>query len=89
MPPHCAASNLATIAQGIFVSAREAHERPRLRLLYEAIPMAFLIEKAGGCSSDGTRSLLDIEVRESDARTQVALGSAGEVARFEDMVGPG
>ena len=51
--------------------------------------MAFLIEKAGGCSSDGTRSLLDIEVRESDARTQVALGSAGEVARFEEMVGPG
>ena len=42
----------------------------------------------GGRSSDGERSLLDIEVTESDARTQVALGSATEVQRFEEMVGP-
>jgi sedoheptulose-bisphosphatase len=82
-------TQLLVKGKGIFVSAREANERPPLRLLYEAIPRDFLIEKAGGCSSDGTRSLLDIEVRESDARTQVALGSAGEVARFEEMVGPG
>ena len=46
------------------------------------------MEKAGGASSDGERSLLDIEVRESDARTQVALGSQQEVARFDEMVGP-
>ena len=74
--------------KGIFTSAPEAHEPPRLRLLYEAIPMAFLIEKCGGRSSDGARSLLDIEVREADARTQVALGSAAEVARFDELVGP-
>ena len=81
-------TQLLVKGKGIFVSAPEAHERPRLRLLYEAIPMAFLIEKAGGRSSDGERSLLDIEVTESDARTQVALGSATEVQRFEEMVGP-
>ena len=81
-------TQLLVKGKGIFVSAPEAHERPRLRLLYEAIPMAFLIEKAGGRSSDGERSLLDIEVTESDARTQVALGSAAEVQRFEEMVGP-
>ena len=50
--------------------------------------MAFLVEKAGGASSDGSRSLLDIEVTQPDERTQVALGSRGEVTRFDEMVGP-
>ena len=81
-------TQLLVKGKGIFTSAPEANERPRLRLLYEAIPMAYLVEKAGGRSSDGARSILDIEVREADMRSQVALGSAREVERFEEMVGP-
>lgn len=50
--------------------------------------MAFLIEKAGGASSDGAGSLLDIKVTEVDMRTQVALGSEDEVRRFDETVGP-
>ncbi|KAL3923867.1 MAG: hypothetical protein SGPRY_004090 [Prymnesium sp.] len=73
---------------GIFVSPTSPGYRPRLRALYEAIPMAFLIEKAGGASSDGEQSVLEFTVREPDDRTQVALGSPGEVARFIEMVGP-
>jgi len=81
-------TQLLVKGKGVFASCAEANERPKLRLLYEAIPMAFLIEKAGGASSDGERSLLDIPVREWDARTQVVLGSAAEVERFEQIVGP-
>lgn len=48
---------------GIFVSPTSPGYRPRLRALYEAIPMAFLIEKAGGASSDGEQSVLEFTVR--------------------------
>ena len=74
--------------RGIFVSAAAAGRRPPLRLLYEALPLAFLMEKAGGASSDGAGSLLDIKVTEVDMRTQVALGSEDEVRRFDETVGP-
>ena len=73
---------------GVFVNPASPGSRARLRLLYEAIPMAFLIEKAGGASSNGESSLLDLIVTDADDRTQVALGSPGEVARFDEMVGP-
>ena len=73
---------------GIFASAPAEDERPSLLLLHEAIPMAFLVEKARGASSDGTgTSLLDLRVVELDARTQVALGSPGDVQRFDEVVG--
>lgn len=81
-------TQLLVKGHGIFVNPASPGQRPRLRTLYEAAPMAFLIEKGGGVSSDGERSLLDVEVLAPDDRTQVALGSAGEVARFDEMVGP-
>jgi len=49
------------------------------RLLHEALPLAFLIEKCGGASSDGERSLLDVCVSRLGQRTQMAVGSAKEV----------
>lgn len=81
-------TQLIVKGRGIFTSVPEAGERPRLRLCYEAAPMAFLVEKAGGASSDGARSLLDIPISSPLDRTQVALGSRGEIERFEEMVGP-
>lgn len=43
----------------------------QLRLLYEVGPMAYLIEKAGGASSDGRQSILDLEITSTEQRTQV------------------
>lgn len=75
---------------GIFAAADGGHEsRARLRLLYEVAPAAYVIEKAGGASSDGAQSILDLTVRHTDQRVQAAMGSAGEVSRFESLVGPG
>tara|TARA_B110001452_G_scaffold39498_2_gene30229 strand:+ start:2049 stop:3203 length:1155 start_codon:yes stop_codon:yes gene_type:complete len=73
---------------GIFAAPASIGQRAPLRLLYQAMPLAFLTEKAGGASSDGERSLLDVPMRNTDHRTQVALGSPDEVRRFEEMVGP-
>ncbi|MEP9400440.1 class 1 fructose-bisphosphatase [Sphingomonas sp. VNH70] len=54
--------------------------KARLRLLYEANPMAFLIEQAGGAASDGTTRILDIPPAGLHQRVGVVLGDAEEVA---------
>jgi fructose-1,6-bisphosphatase I len=51
----------------------------KLRLLYEASPMAFVMEQAGGAASTGRGPLLDVAPAKLHQRTPVVLGSAGEV----------
>jgi len=66
---------------GIFVYPRDVkNEKGKLRLLYEASPMAFLVEAAGGAASDGERRILDIEPTELHQRTPVFIGSTNDVA---------
>lgn len=55
----------------------------RLRLLYEANPMAMLIEAAGGKSTTGTQPIMDVTPTDIHQRVPVILGSADEVARVE------
>lgn len=75
--------------QGVFVNPASPAAPAKLRLLYEVAPIAYIMEKAGGCSSDGSgTSLLDVPVRSTQDRTQVALGSHDEVRRFDALVGP-
>jgi len=73
--------------KGVFVNAESKAAKAKLRLLYEVAPIGYVIEKAGGKSSDGEQSVLNIEVVGTEDRTQVAYGSAGEVDRFEQLVG--
>ncbi|GAB5094421.1 MULTISPECIES: class 1 fructose-bisphosphatase [unclassified Caballeronia] len=54
----------------------------RLRLLYEANPMSFLIEQAGGLSTTGRERILDLTPRALHQRVPVILGSRNEVARI-------
>ena len=49
--------------------------------------MQHSIEKAGGATSEGERSVLDTMIEYTEQTSQVAYGSVGEVKRFEDMVG--
>ena len=72
---------------GIFYYPRDAKD-PRLpdgklRLLYEAAPMAFLAEQAGGAASDGRQPILDIQPRELHQRTPLFIGSGALVAEAE------
>jgi len=73
--------------KGIFVNVASKTCKSKLRLLYEVAPLAYLVEKAGGKSSEGEQSVLDVEIGSTEQTTQVALGSAKEVERFEQYVG--
>lgn len=55
----------------------------RLRLLFEANPMALLVEQAGGCASTGRAPLLDLVPQGLHQRVPLILGSRGEVERIE------
>lgn len=57
----------------------------RLRLLYEANPIAFIAEQAGGRASDGTRPILDICPDELHQRTPLVVGGKSEMDFFEGI----
>jgi fructose-1,6-bisphosphatase I len=66
---------------GIFVYPQDVkNKKGKLRLLYEASPMAFLVEAAGGAASNGQQRILDIEPTELHQRTPVFMGSPDDVA---------
>lgn len=62
---------------------RAAGRTGRLRLLYELLPIAFLVEQAGGAASTGVTRLLTLTPKGLHERAPVFLGSAEEVARIE------
>ncbi len=69
---------------GIFIYPRDLKDpgKPgRLRLMYEANPMAFIVEQAGGAATTGRERLLDVIPGELHQRVPVFLGSKSEVER--------
>ena len=60
---------------------READKPGKLRLMYEANPMSFIIEQAGGVSTNGYQRILDIQPTSLHQRVAVFLGSKEEVER--------
>lgn len=69
---------------GVFLypwDQREPHKPGKLRLMYEANPMGWLIEQAGGAATNGSQRILDIQPRQLHERVSVVLGSKNEVAR--------
>jgi fructose-1,6-bisphosphatase I len=69
---------------GIFMypwDQREPNKPGKLRLMYEANPMSWLIEQAGGASTNGHERILDIQPSQLHERVSVILGSKNEVER--------
>lgn len=64
------------------------HTRPRgkIRLMYEAAPLAAVAEAAGGAASDGHARILDLVPEKNHQRTPIFIGSKADVARLNDMV---
>jgi fructose-1,6-bisphosphatase I len=58
----------------------------KLRLLYEANPMAFVIEQAGGYASTGRGPLRDVEPRDLHQRTPLFLGNRELVEKAEEFI---
>ncbi|WP_216796532.1 class 1 fructose-bisphosphatase [Candidatus Vallotia tarda] len=69
---------------GIFIypaDNRTPNKHGKLRLMYEANPMAFIIEQAGGAATNGKKRILDIHPKSLHERVAVFLGSKNEVDR--------
>ena len=69
---------------GVFLypwDKREPEKAGKLRLMYEANPMSWLIEQAGGVATNGKQRILDIQPTQLHERVSVVLGSKNEVER--------
>jgi fructose-1,6-bisphosphatase I len=69
---------------GVFLypwDKREPEKPGKLRLMYEANPMAFLVEQAGGAATNGQQRIMDIAPTKLHERVSVMLGSKNEVER--------
>jgi fructose-1,6-bisphosphatase I len=72
---------------GIFTNiGGSKYPQGKLRLLFECGPFAYLMEQAGGASSDGQRSILDVTVRDIDQRTPIIIGAKKEVRRVAEVL---
>ena len=61
---------------------RPGYAHGHLRLVYEAIPMAYVLEAVGGTSSNGDTAILDLDVTELHQKTPVFLGEAALIAEM-------
>jgi len=77
-----------TKKQGVFTNPTSKSSPAKLRLAFEAAPFGRLVEMAGGKTSDGVtgNSVLDTKITAVDQRCALAIGSANEVDRFNEMV---
>jgi fructose-1,6-bisphosphatase I len=76
---------------GIFMypaDAREPDKPGKLRLMYEANPMAFIVEQAGGAATNGMKRIMDIQPQKLHERVAVFLGSKNEVEQVTSYHGP-
>jgi fructose-1,6-bisphosphatase I len=69
---------------GIFMypfDTKDASKAGKLRLMYEANPMSFIVEQAGGVSSTGRERIMELQPTGLHQRVPVILGSKNEVER--------
>ena len=75
------------IKGGVFLyPPTDEFPKGKLRLLYEANPIAFLVEQAGGKASNGQQRILDIRPESIHQRTPLVAGSPVEMKAFEETM---
>ena len=70
---------------GVFLYPRDKRtpDKPgKLRLMYEANPMSFIVEQAGGAATNGHQRILEVRPTQLHERVSVILGSKAEVVRI-------
>ncbi len=72
---------------GIFCNiGGSKYPKGKLRLIYECGPFAYIMENAGGGSSDGKTSILDVKIEDMDQRTPLIIGAKSEVERVAEVL---
>ena len=78
------------LSGGIFYYPADTHDpskpRGKLRLAYEAAPLAFIAHQAGGYASDGHSSILDIRPTQLHQRTALYIGDRTLVEKAEEFI---
>jgi fructose-1,6-bisphosphatase I len=69
-----------------FIRPTSDNAEGKLRLLYEANPVALLAEQAGGVALDGAKRIMDIEPTSIHQRTPLVVGSRFEMSDFERFI---
>ena len=72
---------------GIFIYAMDSQNKRsggKLRLMYEANPIAFIMEQAGGRATTGRQRIMDVAPQDLHQRVPVIMGSAAEVDRLTE-----
>jgi fructose-1,6-bisphosphatase I len=71
---------------GVFLyPPTQAHPGGKLRLMYEANPIAYIAEQAGGVATSGSDRILDIEPKSIHQRTPLVVGSRAELELFREF----
>lgn len=77
------------LAGGVFLYPTDyknpKRPRPKLRLLYEAAPLAFIIEQAGGKASTGDQRIIELTPKSLHERVPLVIGSRWEVEKYEEF----
>jgi fructose-1,6-bisphosphatase I len=72
---------------GIFLYPGDSkNPKGKLRLLYEANPLAFIIKQAGSMATDGKQDILDIVPESLHQKTPLIIGSKFEVEKFLEFM---
>ncbi len=72
---------------GIFLYPRDTKKpEGKLRLVYEAAPLAFLAEQAGGKATDGVKRIMEIVPENVHSRTPLVIGSSSEVEKVAQIL---
>jgi fructose-1,6-bisphosphatase I len=78
------------LAGGVFYypADRKDPSKPhgKLRLTYEAAPLAYIMEQAGGYASDGHQNILDIQPQTLHQRTPLFVGNRDLVKKAEEYI---
>ena len=78
------------LSGGIFYYPGDIRDTKRasgkLRLAYEAAPLAFIAEQAGGYASDGCQNILDIQPQTLHQRTPLFIGNRDLVEKAEEFI---
>jgi fructose-1,6-bisphosphatase I len=77
------------LAGGVFAYPANAKSpKGKLRLLYEANPLAFIVEQAGGAASNGHKRIMELQPTELHERTPLFIGSKREVEEANQLLAP-
>jgi len=72
--------------QGVYCMLHSVSHPSRLSLLYEVLPLGFLIEKAGGKATDSVKDVLDIEIQGYQQKVNFIAGSKDDVEYISEEI---